>query len=173
MLNTKDNSPEFFTEIIDSVYKNLRLSTFAVVVNMIVLYIVCVDTIDKTFLNSWLVGGLVITFARLYLSYEYNRNKNRWTLERWRQIFLIGVILGALIWAVLPFFIFDSDNVLHHAMLMFIIAGLTAGSISSLSAYHLAIKLFLVVTLIPFIVKLLMLEAVIYHYLALLVFCIW
>jgi|GEM_PF-1595076 len=169
MLNNRSQPNHFLPEIIDIVYKNLKLSTTAVVVSIIILYIVLFNSIDSMVLNLWFISSVLITLARFYTAYYYEKNKELWSIEVWEKTFLIGVVLGSLIWAVLPFFVFESKNVLEHAMLMFVIAGITAGSIASLSAYHIALKLFIILTLIPYVAKLVTLEENIYHYLGLLV----
>ncbi len=160
----------FLSQTLDVVYKNLKLATIAVLVNIVILSLVLYGSLNNYNLEIWLVYALLISFARLLLQREYTKKKESLSLKQWENLFVIGVVLGGLIWAFVPLMLMDGLDVLHQAMLFFVIAGMSAGSIASLSSHYKSVSLFLVITLAPLALKLVSFNEEIYYYMALLVF---
>ncbi len=72
----------------------------------------------------------------------------------WYRQVLIGVALSGAAWGMAGFLLFDVNNVLNLSFLSFVVAGMCAGSIVSLSAFFEAAATFLVLSLIPFFLRL-------------------
>ncbi len=68
---------------------------------------------------------------------------------------MLGVLLSGLAWGAAGFLLYDPQNMLNQSLLAFVIAGMCAGIIVSLSAFIEASAAFLATSLLPFIVRLL------------------
>ncbi|MBD3823982.1 MAG: EAL domain-containing protein [Epsilonproteobacteria bacterium] len=157
------------SQSLDTSYENLKASTFAVLINATFVYVVLHGSFDGFVLELWYGSSAAIVLTRFWLSYFYKRNTNRLTLQEWEYIFIIGVFFGALIWGSATFLLFDEENIINQLFLLFVIAGMSAGSIALLSSHIPSVRLFLLMTLVPLIIKCFLMEQEIYYYMAMLV----
>ncbi len=110
-------------------------------------------------------GLLILWFMALTISLLYRLHiKSRFDLvadtsfpaDEWKRRFLYGVWFSALTWGVTAFLFFSPDSVPHQAFHTFILAGVIAGAISTLSASLSAINIFVIVTILPLSLRMLL-----------------
>jgi diguanylate cyclase (GGDEF)-like protein/PAS domain S-box-containing protein len=162
--------PKYFEELLDRAYQNLKLSSFAIIVNVTVLLLLFYGYVQTTLLVTWYFLILGISILRLYSHYKYVNSRALLTTHQWKNLFYIGLVISSLLLGIIPFIFFVQENYQHQAMIIVVIAGLTAGAISSLSSLLRAVQLFLLILLIPLIIQLLLQNNVIYISMALLIF---
>ena len=156
--------------LLDIAYSNLRLSSIAVIFNSIVLGIVFYGYVDTVSLLIWETLILLISIIRFLSTIYYEINKKRFSTKKWKILFYTGLISSTFLLGITPFLFFVQESYLHQAMLIIIIAGLSAGAIGSLSSLLRAVQLFLILMIIPLILKLLIQDSTIHNYMASLVF---
>jgi len=159
----------FLSQTLDIAFKHLKISALAIVVNVVILSYVLYGSFTNYNLEIWFVYGISVSISRILLLRFYLKKKNNFTIEQWEKYFVVGVVFGASIWGMVPILLFDNTNPLNQAMILFVIAGVSAGSIASLSSHFHSVRLFLFITLIPLIIKLLSLNGETYYGIALLV----
>jgi predicted signal transduction protein with EAL and GGDEF domain len=71
------------------------------------------------------------------------------TLRRWEIISLLGAVLAGLVWGAAGIFLFLPDSVSHQAFVSFVIAGMTAGAVTTLSVHLPAALIFIVLSIAP------------------------
>ncbi|NCO02210.1 MAG: sensor domain-containing diguanylate cyclase [Epsilonproteobacteria bacterium] len=160
----------FLPETLDVAFKYLKFSTLAALGNVVIVALFLHGSLSDAVLGEWVLFATLVTASRLLLMRYYLKNTEKFTTKQWENFFTVGVLFGASIWGLTPFILFDDSNVLNQAMLLFVLAGISAGSIASLSSHPKSIQLFVLITLIPLIVKLLTINEEIYYYLAFLCF---
>lgn len=109
--------------------------------------------IDHTWLFGWLMLMIMVSLYRTILIILWHRNRESGIsfILRWRHRFRVGVIVSGLIWGMGGILLFPVGNIPHQVFLSFVLAGLSAGAVTSLSADRLSVLSFLSLTLIPLI----------------------
>ena len=158
-----------YEELLGRAYKNLRLSSLAIALNTIVLSAVLYTHVNQTQLMVWLGANLFLSLLRFISSYVYTRKKEKFSMPQWEIVFYIPLLFSSLLWGFASFFFFVPESYPHQAMLIVVIAGLSAGAISSLSSLHKAVNIFLFLLIVPLIVQLLLQDTFIHNTLAFLV----
>ncbi len=137
------------------VYANLPTAIGVNLVLALILAYVQRSVIDHAVLYAWLILMIAVSLCRTILVIFWYRNKESGisSILRWRRRFRIGVIASGLIWGISSMLLFPVGNIPHQAFLSFVLAGLSAGAVTSLSADRLSVLSFLPLILIPLIVR--------------------
>lgn len=122
------------------------------------------------YLLGWLSALLLISGARLVLARHYHRQPEAHRgRRRWLFRFALSTGLSGLIWGVAGALMFTSEHSGQLAVLIVVLAGVSAGGITTLSAVAWIAPLFVVPTLLPLLVQLLLHESGLMQLLAALV----
>lgn len=155
---SNDQRLEIRAEQIRLLYEATPVAMMVSFINASLLAVVQWDVIDHVVLLIWFFALVFITILRglLYAAYK-NYQLDFVDTERYGRFFLAGVIASALGWGATGIWLF-SEDIVHQAFLAFVLAGMSAGAVSSLSFLRWPIIIFLVVTLLPLIIQLLQSE---------------
>jgi len=135
-------------------YSALGNSIIASFISALILIVVFWHSIDHSILQTWLAFILVISLGRFYTIFRYNKSQKKPDETRTHlNIFLIGVLFTSLAWAAASIWLFPTGDQVHQVFLAFIVGGLAAGAITSLSYYKPAIYSYLGITLAPLIIQ--------------------
>ena len=103
---------------------------------------------------AWLGAILAVSLARWRLNVSFaKRAPSLDELGWWRGAFLIGVAAAGLVWGAAGWFYFREDDALSRLLVTMILIGLNAGAARSLASVPLAYRIYVVVTLLPLIVR--------------------
>jgi diguanylate cyclase (GGDEF)-like protein len=106
-------------------------------------------------LFAWYLFFLAVTVTRIIIIHFYNKhNSSANNFKLWRSLFIGGVFLGGLSWAIPATWLFVLANSLQQALIILILSGITAGATPLLAADLIAVIVFLSTILIPFMVQL-------------------
>lgn len=156
-------------EMIALAFEHLQLSSLAVIINASVLSMALWGIIDHDVILVWAIAMLSISLFRHHSAYRFRHHKEQYTDAQWKLVFLAGVIISALIWASASIYLFAPDSLMHQAMLVIVLGGMSAGAVSSLSSVLPAIWSFLVLLLVPITIRLLAQDTSIHNWVALLI----
>lgn len=135
-------------------YGTLPSGIIAILINSLLLVVVQWDVLDHGKLLVWLAFAVLITLARLFLTRLYRaRHPGYEASSSWLLYFNIGAVFASLVWMLAVIFLFPRDDLVHQAFLAFVIAGMSAGAVSSLSFALFPIRAYLVLALLPLIVQ--------------------
>ena len=124
------------------------------IVGALVVYVLW-GHVSPLWLLVWLLGLAVTTAARARLLRAYFRAKPLVSeAGRWGSRFLGGVLISGVVWGLAGIFPISPDAALQELFLLFVLAGLAAGGMSTLSSFRGAYAAFLVPAILPFAVKL-------------------
>ena len=109
---------------------------------VVLCYVLSVGTAPMQ-LWSWLAVNVLISLLRLinYLTYRFDVERYR-SAGPYERMFLAGAFASGCAWGYVALFHFPVDNFEHQVFLGFVIAGLTAGAVSSLASVYIAFLLF-------------------------------
>ena len=133
--------------------------------NATILVAVQWSVISHTVLISWLAAITLMTAMRgiMYLAFR-KADPETANHNLWLRAFILLVTLASIIWGSTAIFMFptievaQSEWAAHELFLALILAGNAAASISSLSFHLLAVRIFLLVTLVPMSLRFLFFE---------------
>jgi len=139
-------------EQLKMLYSATPLATLATIINAAVLTTVEWDMTEHTLLIIWVISLMLVTLARFGLAIAYNRVKpNAPQTPLWEQRFNLGTITAGIIWGSASLLIFPESSITHQAFLAFVIGGMCAGAVSSLSPRLLPLFSFVLLGMIPLI----------------------
>jgi len=149
------HAQEINAEQIRLLYCQLSSALIAtVVIGGLVGYVLW-DQVSHLWLLIWLVGLGVITAARVWLLRSYVRtNPPASEATPWAHRFIIGTAGAGVIWGLAGLFSFPSSSFIHEVFIAFVLAGLSAGAMSTLSSYRGAYLAFLGPAIAPYAIRL-------------------
>jgi PAS domain S-box-containing protein len=110
--------------------------------------------IDHSVVIAWLSATTLIGLLRLALALAYLKSRNEADSYRsWLRAFVAGTVLAAGTWGLGAWLLYPADSVTHQAFLGVLVAGLTAGAVTSLSPSLFASVLFLILSLVPLAIR--------------------
>jgi diguanylate cyclase (GGDEF)-like protein/PAS domain S-box-containing protein len=128
------------------------------IVGALVVYVLW-GHVSPLWLLVWLFALAVTTSARVGLRRAYFKAKPSVTeAGRWGRRFLAGALISGVVWGLAAVFPLPPDATLEELFLLFVLAGLSAGGMSTLSSFRGAYAAFLVPAILPFAVKLMLRE---------------
>ena len=144
----------YVKKLIQASYENLRLSLLATVINASIFTFIFYNQTNKVTLFAWYFVHLLVSIVR-YISYKkFKSSPHSLPLREWERIFTVGVISSAIVWGAMSFLFFLPDVYLYQMALIVIVAGMSAGAVSSLSQSLLNIWSFLFIILLPLLIEL-------------------
>jgi len=150
-------------EQIRILHEALPTALFATaIVGALVVYVLW-GHVSAPVLLAWVVGLVTVTAARLELMRAYFRAKPSGSeAAPWGRRFIAGALISGLIWGLAGVFPIPPDAALQELFLLFVLAGLSAGGMSTLSSFRGAYAAFLLPAILPFAVKLMLREGEMY-----------
>ncbi len=137
-------------EQIKLLYESAPFGFVAVVINAFIVVIVEWDVLSHAWLLGWLGYVLALTGVRAHWVRRFNRRpSDDLDLTHWGRLFLIGTFLSGLGWGAAGVLLFAEGSLAHQAFLAFVLGGMTAGAITTLSAMMNAFLCFVLPALLP------------------------
>jgi len=112
--------------------------------------------IEPSVVIVWFSLIVLIAFFRTALNYAYQCTPSVSDIvtHKWLVKFRFGVLVGGFVWGLAGFLMFPVNNTQHQMFLIFMLAGLSAGGVVSLSADLFSAVVFSVACLLPIIIRL-------------------
>jgi diguanylate cyclase (GGDEF)-like protein/PAS domain S-box-containing protein len=140
---------EILNSQVQIAYEHIRLSALGTIVNAVILSVVQWGVIDHQVIIVWFALLLAVTAWRLSVSRAFHRQAYKYGSDVWKNRFMLGVGAAALLWGSTSVFLFPKDDIAHQVFLAFVLAGMSAGAVSTLSALPKAASLFLLALSLP------------------------
>lgn len=136
-------------------YANLPTAIGTSLVLALILVYVQRPVIDHALLFGWLIVMIMVSLYRtiLIVLWHGNRESGIYFILRWRLRFRVWVIASGLVWGMSGILLFPAGNMPHQVFLSFVLAGLSAGAVTTLSMDRLSVLSFLPLTLLPLIIR--------------------
>lgn len=110
-------------------------------------------------LLAWLTYHVVLAAGRYFLARSFRATRpTATTSRRWHRAFLTGTTLAGVGWGASALILFPESSPTHQVFLAFVLAGVSAGASSTLSARFDAFLSFALPTLTPLILRFLFLN---------------
>lgn len=84
---------------------------------------------------TWFIGTNCLSLIRWYLFHQFNKlDREAPVADIWYNLVVITSALSGAIWGVAGIWLFSETDIVHQVFLVFVIAGMCAGGITTLSA---------------------------------------
>ncbi|WP_411819948.1 PAS domain-containing protein [Hyphococcus formosus] len=130
-------------------FRGAPVAIFASIANALIIFLIARSYVEQTILLGWVgaVMGVALLRAGLWLKFKISGVSAR-NLSRFARLHLSFMVLNGALWGALgP--IFSVSGAIEHAILPFIIAGMTAAAIVSAGASWRAVLAFNLPALLP------------------------
>lgn len=155
-IRTKDAATLVFLEQVKLLYNQAPVSQTVAILNALVLALVQWPVVDHAIVAVWLLTIVIASLARLASAWRFEHTSLTVdTVSFWYKSFLVGVGLSAFVWGSSGVLLFPESSVPHQLFLVFVLGGMTAGAVSALCSFETAFLLFLIPTLIPVAIRML------------------
>ncbi len=112
------------------------------------------DVLPHHQLLAWLTYHIILSSGRYLLARSFRASRpTAATIHRWHRAFLTGTTLAGLGWGASALILFPESSLSHQVFLAFVLAGVSAGASSTLSARFDAFLSFALPTLTPLILR--------------------
>lgn len=153
-VNKKHDDLELLEEQTSQLYASVNKAVIATVINSIILVMVLWNAVEPEFLLSWLFAIICISLFRAISAYRYKISSVvLHDVYSWYRHFLVGSVLASILWGAASFWIFPADDLARQVFLAFVIGGMAAAAITTLSYVKLTINAFLAFSLIPLMIR--------------------
>ena len=150
----KQNILIILAEQTSQVYAAVNKAIFATIINSTILTIVLWPVISHKILVIWLTSILLVSIIRSFTTYRYKlASPSPEEVQIWTHRFLLGSIVASTIWGLSSIFLFPTDDLTRQVFLAFVLGGMAAGAITSLSYIKLAVYIYLGFTLVPLAIR--------------------
>lgn len=135
-------------------YGSLPIALLASLVNAAILGIVQSAVVPAGVVSAWVGAVALLTGWRFFGYYRFTRRSPLPAQTEWTRRFLSGVLLSGILWGAAAFLLYPVDDTLHQMFLVFVLAGMGAGAVTTLSAMWSAALAYLLPALLPLIASL-------------------
>ena len=155
-MNNLDKKTAIQLEQLNHLYSVNFLPLFTSVILAAILAFVQRDVISHTVIVTWLSLIILIMISRTMLIYSYQRSSINIKAEihRWLLRFRLGILITGLVWGAAGIFLFPANYPQNQMFLIFMLAGLTAGAVTSYASDIVSAISFSVLVLTPCIIRL-------------------
>jgi diguanylate cyclase (GGDEF)-like protein len=135
-------------------YAAIPSSLFTILVCSTILAIAQWQVIDKTTILAWYAITNLLSLLRLIMFQQFQRQPhNRLVDSIWAQRAIVTSLASGATWGLGGYFLFPEFSPVHQVFLTFVITGMCAGAITTLSSITIAARGFVILAILPIIVK--------------------
>lgn len=146
----RERSRALQTEQVRLLFDSAPAALAATIVCVVMLTAVEWTASPRLPLLAWLVVMAIVTSLRYLLVMAFRHAPpEEQTNPRWKARFLIGAGIAGLAWGSTMFLVLPESSIPHQMFLVFMLGGITAGAVSTLSARLDAFLCFALPTIVP------------------------
>ncbi|MDH5424994.1 MAG: PAS domain-containing sensor histidine kinase [Gammaproteobacteria bacterium] len=132
------------------IYAAVGQAIFATIVSSVLLATVLWPVVSHNTLLLWLSLMLLISLVRGLTAYQYTKHSaNDEAAAIWFRRFVVGSVFASIGWGAAAVLMFPENDAAHQVFLAFVVGGMAAGSITSLSYSKYLVYFYLVASLLP------------------------
>ncbi len=142
------------SEQIRIIFASTVPSLITILLCSFILSVVQWDVIDHAVIITWFVLTNLLSLVRLYLYQQFKKLPPTSLIsDSWYQGAINTSIASGVTWGAAGLLLFAEQSLVHQVFLAFVITGICAGAITTLSAIINAARGFVICVLIPIIIK--------------------
>lgn len=151
MKNSLATNPAILQNQIEMLFRNAPTTYYITLFNTLVVFLVLREYIDADYIFFWFCALAFLILLRILVAtifWRHSEDPRR--SQKLYYFYLVLMHCSALVWGLLVYLPLSSDIIWIHAFISFVIAGMAAGAMVTLSVSLLASIPYLVLILVPF-----------------------
>lgn len=162
---TADEAHKTTASLVEHVYSQILVSFFSSAICAIILFIGVYDSTGNRALYLWTGIFFIVALARLSLYPYYQIKKSTVTnMNHWVNLYTISCLLGGLSWGLMGYLLFPSADSYQQILMVLMLAGVSAGSVPLSAGIPRAGIAFLIASLFPLFVTLIVYSNSAYYF---------
>jgi len=150
-LRQSDHSAALLAEQIKLLYQQASKALLATLIISLVLVFVFYNYVSKHWALGWLAAIYLLAAIRFFVIQSYFRNNPSTTESSiWGKFFIAGLLLSGILWGFAGGIFFVTSSALHQLFLAYLLGGMVAGAMATLSSYRSAFLVFAIPAILPF-----------------------
>ncbi|MCP4769442.1 MAG: EAL domain-containing protein [Gammaproteobacteria bacterium] len=149
------------TELTDVKSEHIRIlfaaipsSLFTILVCSFIIAIAQWQVIDHQTIIGWFAVINLLSVLRYYMFKKFEQQQRGRLVDNvWAQYAIVTSLASGAIWGAGGFFLFAEQSPVHQVFLAFVITGMCAGAVSTLSSITMAARGFVILAIIPIVIK--------------------
>lgn len=152
--NESDTLTDVKSEQVRIIFASTPTSLFTILLSSFVLAAVLWEVIDHRTIIIWFSLTNLLSVIRIYLYQEFRKlPPDSLISNTWHNLAISTSIASGITWGAGGILLFAEHSMVHQVFLAFMIGGMCAGAITTLSAITVAVRGFVTIALIPVILK--------------------
>lgn len=146
--------PDIRSGLARIIYSSVPLTLIAVLINSVALSIVQLSVIAHTTILIWfcITNGLSLIRWGMYLQFNKCYTEEQVPVY-WTHLTFIVSVASGLTWGAVAIWLFPEDNFVHQVFTAFVIAGMSAGAVTTLAPLLSSVCAFILFAMLPIIVR--------------------
>ncbi len=128
------------------------------------------DIVPQNQMIWWCAVFVAVLCVRIFFSIQFIKffiaGKREFDPIFWERAFVVGVFISGLTWAAAGSFLLPTQSFAHEVMMGFVLAGITSGASVAYSTSLLSAQVFLVSSVLPYIIRLVPIDTNLHHSMA-------
>lgn len=159
--------PDISSDLIRTVYSSLALTLTAVLINSTILSIIQWNVISHETILVWFFATNSLSLARIGIARKFKKlGMERAIPDYWCTITFITSIASGALWGSAAIWLFPTNDLAHQVFVAFVLTGMSAGAVATLSPLKSSSFAFILLTTIPLTTRFLLEDSVITTYMA-------
>ena len=156
-LAISDHTAKIRIEQIKLLFQLSKTAFLATPVLAVILVLVHWNQVSRQLLLGWLAVICLLTLTRFFhVSAYLDQDIPDHKLVKAAYVFLFGVFLAGVLWGLAGGIFFVNESPVHKLFLAYLLGGIVAGAMTTLSSYQGAFLIFSVPVMLPFTYKIIM-----------------
>ena len=158
MNQTEKKCPDIQSGLIRIVYTAVPQSLFGILVCSFTLAVLQWGYIEHAIILTWFGIINALSIVR-YLAYKkFSKDDSGHTVTRfWKNFAIFSAVASGITWGAVAIWLFPPDDVARQALVAFVIAGMCAGAVASLSPMMTSLTAFVLLATMPAVIRFLLL----------------
>jgi diguanylate cyclase (GGDEF)-like protein len=146
-------------EQIRIIYAAVPSSLLVILVNSAILSTVLWNVVDHGVITWWFLATNSLSLVRYYLHKRFGQlDQGKTDTTIWYQLAIVTSALSGACWGAAGIWLFSDTSIAHQVFLAFVISGMCAGAISTLSSIRKAARSFVVLAIFPVTIQFFLME---------------
>ena len=135
-------------------YNAVPQSLLAILISSTILSVIQWNYIDHVSIILWFsfINGLSVLRYAIYKKFSII-DIDAPVAECWGNFIFISTVASGLGWGATAIWLFPEDDIAHQVLLAFILAGMSAGAVATLSSLFSSLVAFIILALLPIIIR--------------------
>jgi len=152
--NETISTPDISSDLLHTIYSSLALTLTAVLANSTIISYILWDVVAHKNILIWFLAVNLFSVIRIVIHKRFTALDTEQKIpDIWHTIPLVTSIISGALWGSTAIFLFPAHDIAHQVFLAFVLAGMCAGAVTTLSAFKAASYSYILLTLAPLIIR--------------------